>query len=100
MLSKSLKHDFFSVGPQQKMAAYLHKKFKKYATEKEEKQDAPGREDDRNEIRHTVGSLVGSCEVRPTRQGGSKPLHRQYYCDICRIAFRVQSNLEKHIQTR
>ena len=84
------------------MAAYLHKKFKKYATEKENgaetKEDGAGRE----ETRHSAGSIVGPLET-PTegrRLGVAKPLHRQYYCDICRIAFRVESNLEKHIQTR
>ncbi len=80
------------------MAAYLHKKFKKYATEKE---NGAEHEEDGAE-RHSAGSIVGPLET-PTegrRLGVVKPLHRQYYCDICRIAFRVESNLEKHIQTR
>ena len=44
-------------------------------------------------LKHGIGSIVGGAAAK-------EPLHRQYYCDVCRIAFRVKSNLEKHTQKR
>ena len=48
-------------------------------------------------LKHGIGSIVGGAAAAAAAK---EPLHRQYYCDVCRIAFRVKSNLEKHTQKR
>ena len=89
------------------MAAYLHKKFKKYATsdQKHEEKKGPSSDGDQNQakgLKHSVGNLVGPEDdggggglgqtlppagPRPPSTGLTHPpfeLQRQYYCDICR----------------
>ena len=96
--------------------AYVHKKFKKYAASSDQDEEkettekaapspgpstnpgaSPGPSTDAGtsapSLKHGIGSIVGG-------GASSEPLYRQYYCDVCRIAFRVKSNLEKHMQKR
>ena len=96
------------------MAAYLHKKFKKFASSEQQQQPPRGREEagaatSDQPLKHSVGNMVGesrgtavlsssdmaaqrrlssSSEERMTPPEFDTSMAKTYYCEVCRFAFR------------
>jgi hypothetical protein len=90
------------------MAAYLHKKFKKFASSEQprggrEETDETGAAASDQPLKHSVGNMVAqpggeevqrrlssSSEDRMTPPDFDPSRAKTYYCEVCRFAFRKE----------